>query len=220
MKTSHFENQKISLQKSNAKTKTLSRLEWAAKYSILLNLYRSLVRSKLDYGSICYRNSNYNISKILDLIHNTGIRCASGAFKSSAISSLLAITGEPPLQHRRIRLSLKYIARILSTPYNSTIHYLNKNQSPSVYVLNTNLRKPLSTRLRKEMSDNNIFPETILQYETYLNPPRRSHNFEIDTSLSAYVKKKPEIVYRNVFNELIHMDNYNNSQIYTDASKT
>jgi len=86
--------------------KTLSYLEWWAENSILLNLYSSLVRSKLDYGSICYGNSNCNISKIIDPVHNTGLRCAAGAFKSSPISSLLTITGEPPLQYRRIRLTL------------------------------------------------------------------------------------------------------------------
>ncbi|KAL4100873.1 hypothetical protein QTP88_020902 [Uroleucon formosanum] len=217
----HILKTKKSAYKNLRVIKTLSHLEWGAEYSILLNLYRSLVRSKLDYGSICYGNSNCNISKILDPIHNTGIRCATGAFRSSPISSLLAITGEPPLHYRRLRLSLKYITRILSTPDNSTIHYLNINQSSSEFNLNTNRRKPLSTRLRKEMSDNNISPDTILQYETCHTPPWIVQNFEIDTSLSAHVKKEtPEIVYRNLFNELIHTDNHNNSQIYTDASKT
>ncbi|KAL4123117.1 hypothetical protein QTP88_015347 [Uroleucon formosanum] len=217
----HILKTKKSAYKNLRVIKTLSHLEWGAEYSILLNLYRSLVRSKLDYGSICYGNSNCNISKILDPIHNTGIRCATGAFRSSPISSLLAITGEPPLHYRRLRLSLKYITRILSTPDNSTIHYLNINQSSSEFNLNTNRRKPLSTRLRKEMSDNKISPDTILQYETCHTPPWSVQNFEIDTSLSAHVKKEtPEIVYRNLFNELIHTDNHNNSQIYTDASKT
>ncbi|XP_050066278.1 uncharacterized protein LOC126555393 [Aphis gossypii] len=201
--------------------KTLSHLEWGAEYSILLNLYRSLVRSKLDYSSICYGNSNRNIAKLLDHIHNTGIRCATGAFRSSPITSLLAITEEPPLHYHRLRLSLKYITRILSTPVNSTIHYLNINHSSSVYDLNTNLRKPLRSRLCKEMSDNNISSDTILQYETSFTPSWILQNYEIDTSLSAHVKKEtPEIVYRNVFNELIHMDNPNKSQIYTVASKT
>lgn len=70
--------------------KTLSHLEWGAEFSILLNLYRTLVRSKLDYGSICYGNSNCHISKLLDPVHNTGIRCSIGAFISSPISSLFS----------------------------------------------------------------------------------------------------------------------------------
>ena len=34
--------------------KVLSNTNWGGDRSVLLNLYRSLVRSKLDYGSIVY----------------------------------------------------------------------------------------------------------------------------------------------------------------------
>ncbi|KAL5233620.1 hypothetical protein ACI65C_001030 [Semiaphis heraclei] len=104
----HILKTKKSAYKSLKVIKTLSHIEWGGQSSILLNLYRSLVRSKLDYGSICFGNSDLNITKILDPVHNTGIRYSIGAFKSSPITSLLAITGEPPLQFRRIKLSLKY----------------------------------------------------------------------------------------------------------------
>jgi len=109
----------------------------------------------------------------------------------------------------------------LSTPDNSTVHYLNKNNFSFIYGSNTKLRKPLILRLLKEMTDNNISPDTILQQETCLIPPWNIHNYEIDTSLCAHLKKEtPEIIYRNLFNELIHTDNPIHSQIYTDASKT
>jgi len=92
---------------------------------------------------------------------------------------------------------------------------------PSIYDLNSNLGKQLSIGLRKEMSDNNISSDTILQYETCLNPPWCLHNHKIDIRLSTHAKKKtPWIVHRNLFYELIHMGNHNNTQIYTDASKT
>jgi len=125
---------KKSAYKSIRIIKILSHLEWGAKNSVLLNLYRSLVRSKLDYGSICYGNSNCNISKIHDLVHKTGLKCATGAFRSSPISSLLAITVEPPFQYHRIRLQLKYITRILSTPDDSTIVVVVDNE---FYTLGT-----------------------------------------------------------------------------------
>jgi len=81
----------------------------------LTNNHKSLVRLKLDYG-ICYENSNSNIIKILDLVHNPGIRCSTGAFRSSPIASILSITVRPPLKYCSMKLSLKYIARILATP--------------------------------------------------------------------------------------------------------
>jgi len=42
-------------------------------------------------------------------VHNAGIKCSIGAFRSSPIAGILAITGEPPLQYRGMKLSLKYI---------------------------------------------------------------------------------------------------------------
>lgn len=62
------------------------------------------------------------------------------------------------------------MTRILSTSDNLTIHYLNKNQFPSVYDLNTNLRKLLSIELRKEISDSNTSPEIIFQMKLALPP--------------------------------------------------
>lgn len=76
------------------------------------------------------------------------------------------------------------------------------------------LRKPLSLRLLKEMSNNNIFSDTILQHETCLITPWNACNYEIDTSLSVYLKKEtPKLVYRHSLNELIQSDNLINSQI-------
>lgn len=73
----------------------------------LTNNHKSLDRSKLDYGSICNGNSNSNIIKILDPVHNARIRCTIGAFRHSPIaSSILVITGEPPPQYGNMKLSL------------------------------------------------------------------------------------------------------------------
>ena len=49
--------------------------------SVLLNLYRSLVRSRLDYGSIVYGSARKSCLKCLDTIHHQGLRLALGAFR-------------------------------------------------------------------------------------------------------------------------------------------
>jgi len=41
-----------------------------------------------------------------------------------------------------------------------------------------------------------------------------------NSNIIKYLRETLEIVYRNLFFELIHSDNHNNTQIYTDASKT
>ena len=77
--------------------KVLSNTNWGGDRSVLLNLYRSLVRSKLDYGSIVYGSARKSYLKCLDTIHHQGLRLALGAFRTSPVESLYAESNEPSL---------------------------------------------------------------------------------------------------------------------------
>ena len=56
--------------------------EWGADKSTILKLYRTLVRSKLDYGCAVYGSSKNYILKSLDPIHHQGLRIALGTFRT------------------------------------------------------------------------------------------------------------------------------------------
>ena len=86
--------------------------------SVLLNLYRSLVRSKLDYGSIVYGSARKSYLKCLDTIHHQGLRLALGAFRTSPVESLYAESNEPSLYTRREKLSLQYTTKLAANPKN------------------------------------------------------------------------------------------------------
>ena len=58
-------------------------------------LYRSLVRSKLDYGCIIYGSARKLYLQMLDPIHNQGLRLALGAFRTSPVASLYVEADEP-----------------------------------------------------------------------------------------------------------------------------
>ena len=90
----------------------VSNQEWGADKSVLLRLYRSLVRSKLDYGCIVYGSARPSYIKMLDTIHHQGLRLALGALRTSPVESLYVEAGELPLKHRRIKLSLQYVTKI------------------------------------------------------------------------------------------------------------
>ena len=53
--------------------KVLSATECGADSTILLQLYRALVRSKLDYGSIVYGSARKSYVKLLDPVHHQGL---------------------------------------------------------------------------------------------------------------------------------------------------
>ena len=98
--------------------KVVSNQEWGADKSVLLKLYRSLVRSKLDYGCIVYGSARSSYLKVLNTIHHQGLHLALGAFRTSPVESLYVEAGELPLEHRRIKLSLQYVTKLKSTTSN------------------------------------------------------------------------------------------------------
>ena len=77
--------------------KVLSRSSWGADQTTLLKLYRSLVRSKLDYGCIMYGSAQKSYLQMLDPKHNQGLRLALGAFRTSPVASLYVEADEPSL---------------------------------------------------------------------------------------------------------------------------
>ena len=68
--------------------RVVSSMDWGADRKVLLRLYRSLVRSKLDYGCVVYGSARQSYLRKLDSIHNQGLRLALGAFRTSPVNSL------------------------------------------------------------------------------------------------------------------------------------
>lgn len=74
--------------------KVLTKTKWGADSNVLLRLYRVLIRSRLDYGSIVYGLTRISYTKVLDTIHHQGIRLPLGAFRTTPIQSLYIEAGE------------------------------------------------------------------------------------------------------------------------------
>jgi len=83
----------------------------------MLHLYRSLIRSKLDYGCVVYRSAKLSYLRMLDPIQNYVLRLCLGAFRTSPCFSLSVESNEPPLNRRRQKLSLQYALRLFWVKY-------------------------------------------------------------------------------------------------------
>ena len=98
--------------------KVLSHTDCGADRTVLLQLYRSIIRSKLDYGSIVYGSAIKSYRSMLDTVHHQGLRLALGAFRTSPVESLFVEAEEPSLYLRREKLTLQYAIRLAAKPSN------------------------------------------------------------------------------------------------------
>ena len=72
----------------------------------LLKLYRTLIRSKLDYGTFIYGSARKSYLKQLNTKHHQGLSRALGTYKTSPTESLYTEVNESPLSIRRQKLVL------------------------------------------------------------------------------------------------------------------
>jgi len=98
--------------------RVVAHTSWGADQQTLLHLYRSLVCSKLDYGSDVYGFARESYLRILDPIQNHALRLCLGAFRTSPASSLCDQANEPSLYIRRRMLSIQYSLRLGSSSSN------------------------------------------------------------------------------------------------------
>ncbi|GBM53597.1 hypothetical protein AVEN_105486-1 [Araneus ventricosus] len=68
--------------------KMLSGTSYGAETSTLLKVYKTLIRSELDYGCVFYGSASKSVLKALDIVHHQGLRLSLGAFRISPIQSI------------------------------------------------------------------------------------------------------------------------------------
>ena len=133
----HIQYLKTYCQKALDILRVVEHTDWGADRIVLLSLYRSLVRSELDYGCIVYGSARRSILKQLDPIHHQGLRIALGAFRTSPAQSLYIEAHELSLTTRRLKFSLNYVLKLKSLPI---VAFLNP-KTPN-YLKNRNWRNP------------------------------------------------------------------------------
>ncbi len=121
--------------------------DWGADRIVLLRLYRSLVRSKLDYGCIVYGSARRSILKQLDPIHHQGLRIALGAFRTSPAQSLYIEAHEPSLTTRRLKLSLNYVLKLKSLPENPAYSCVFEPENTKLFEESESKVPPLGIRI-------------------------------------------------------------------------
>ena len=205
--TPHIQNLKKNCSIKINLLKKLAHTNYGSDKTILLKIYRTLIRSKLDYGSSLYASASISTLNSLNTIHNSSIRIALGAFRTTPTTSLLSEASEPPLDIRRQHVSAISTLNILSNP-----------NSPTITQITHTFERfhPHLFSLLQSITSNNTL---IAHYTTNLTPPWLESNINIDLSLTVFDKQETNsIIFNSHFNEILNK--YPNHQkIFTDGSK-
>ena len=199
--------------------KVLSHTTWGADRTILLRLYRSIIRSKLDYGSMIYSSAKPNILSTLDPVHNAAIRLCTGAYRSSPVISLYADAGEPPLNHRRQQLLLQFYAR--SQQMTSSIIYDYVQPLTNVEIVNIpNHSNPIHMEITKALNGINISKFPVIPFK-FGQDARWTLGEEVlcdGYECPAKRTLRPTQL-KHLFTQHCLEEHENAKQIYTDGSK-
>merc|ERR1711915_371924 len=157
--------------------KKLSHTNWGADRHSLTILYKATVLSIIDYGSEIYGSASEAALKILDPIHNGGLRICTGAFRSSPVSSVQVECGELPLSIHREFIKMKSALRIRASDsptknlFDLRDIFINNHSPPFpvranrlIESLNINIEIPSTVKLPAHWNMNEVKICTHLKY--------------------------------------------------------
>ena len=203
----------------------ISGRDWGSDRETLLLIYKSLIRSKLDYGAIFYSSASQTNLKKLDVIQSSALRIACGARRTTPIISLEVETNTPPLFLHRKFLLVKFLSKLKELPKELQI------TKDLIYgassILNTqnqgSTHKTPAIRKAKEI-EYELLGKNLQTNPTNLVgpvPPWSNHNqFCFTQFAETTVDRMTESVAISTFRAISEERHAGLMQIYTDGSRT
>ena len=199
--------------------KVVGSLDWGADRQVCLRLYRSLVRSKLDYGSIVYGSARPSYLKRLETVQNQALRICLGAYRTSPIPSLHVEANEPPMHLRREKLALQYALKLKANPTNPAHDVIFFPKYEEFYTSKPNAIRSFGLRIRPVLND--VLPDLsqVSECSFSVDPPWEFVYPEVNLSLTRDKKNyTDDHLFRVKFEELRNQY-VDYAPIYTDGSK-
>ena len=211
----HIQKITNSCTKSSSILKYLSSNHQGCDRETLLVVYKSLIRSKMDYASQIYQSAALTDLKSLDTVQNLCLRLCIGAWNTSPVTSLQVESHIPPLSLRRGLLISKLRYKIIEYPQSfpqSGLHLLPppKNsfmKNSNSITIEWNLVTPTHSPCFK-LSPIPPWCDTDIHGLLRTNLPE-----DLLTSINDHVKQ-------TLFSELVNKQYANYTLFFTDGSKT
>ncbi|GFT26215.1 putative RNA-directed DNA polymerase from transposon X-element [Trichonephila clavipes] len=202
--------------------KVLANTRWGLDRTSLLRLYRALIRSKLDYGSVVYSSACKSLLKILDPVYHQALRLCLRAFRTPPVESLYAEAYEPHIRfaEKVFMFELFYENPINENKYcilylfNFSLYDFNSHRSSLTYL------QPFHFRIRDLINDLNLNTGRIALCKISEVPPWKVIYPKVDFTLSCYSKACTlENIYRTLYLEHRKLF-FDYEPIFTDGSKS
>ena len=215
----HIRMLKAKCLKSLNLLKVVSKMDWGGDPSTLLNLYRALTRSRLDYGSIVYGSARQSYLKSLDTVHHQGIRLCLGAFRTSPIESLYVLANESALDLRRIKLSMQYVTKLSACSENPAYNCVFHPDYVTQFETKPNAIRPMGLRMKPHLEASDIDTTVVARSEVSPLPPWTTRAPTVILKLGQLKKSETDpLVYQQQFDAIrCKLDGYH--CLYTDGSK-
>ena len=184
-----------------------------------MKLYRSLVRSKLDYGCIVYGSASKTPLAKLDPVHNQGLRPSLGAFRSSPVESLYVEAQEPPLEIRREKLALQYTIKLKANPGNPAYDVAFNPKYQNLYANKNSATDSFGIYCKKLLKEAKMDVGKIAVNSIPDVPIWDSEPITVDLTLSEFDRSSTSsTVFKSRFNE-VRQKYLDVCHIDTDGSK-
>ena len=154
--------------------------DWGADKTVLLRLYRSLIRSRLDYGSAVSGSARQSYIQMLDPIQNQALRICLGAFKTSPAESLRVEANEPSLYHRREQLAVQYATKVLASPNNPVKQMITDPEYEALFNEKENTIPTFAMRIKPHLGALGFNRKKISDLGYPKIPPWTAHRAEVN----------------------------------------
>ena len=215
----HINYLKAKCHKALQLLRVVAHTDWGADKSTLLKLYKSLVRSKLDYGCFIYGSARKSYLRCLDSIHHLGLRLALGALRTSPVESLYVEANEAPLSLRREKLALQYYTKLQSCLSNPSSDCTINPKYQDIFARKESAIPTFGIRIQSLLENSNIPNNNVHESIIPEVPPWTLYRPKVNLHLSHFSKSEtPSHIFIQKFNEIKDEHSYCTT-IYTDGSK-
>ena len=216
----HIKHLRIKCNKAIQMLRVIAHTNWGADRKTLIKIYRTLIRSKIDYGCFIYGSARKSYLKELETIHHQGLRLALGAFSTSPVESLYTEANETPLPIRRQKLAMQYHIKLATCPSNPAYNCVFQPQYKTLYDRKENAIKPFGLRMEglttKAQMDTTQVHRSIISK----TPPWLLKQPTVLLDLSKHPKTKTNPITFQEETLIIKNDYPDYLHIYTDGSKS